>query len=274
MSHSEERDARSTEELIQAALAGDEDDEGAWEAIWTLRRRGTRTELDAALQLLGSPSARARGCGVDILAQLGAAQPTFSAERGDALLDLLRREQEPAVLCSIGVALGHLREPRALSVLLDLANHPSAEARYGATHGLSVLESPEALAVLIRLSADQDRDVRDWATFSLGSLREDLDTPELRDALAARLHEEDSETFGEALVGLATRKDPRAVEPARAALGGGRVTVYVLEAASALGEPSFYPLLIALRDSRAPADEHFRSVLDEVIAQFERGTQT
>ncbi|RJS19151.1 hypothetical protein DRW03_22570 [Corallococcus sp. H22C18031201] len=274
MSHSEEREARSTEELIEAVLVGDADDDGAWDAIGALRRRGTRTVLDAAIRLLGSPSARARGRGADILAELGGKQPAFSAERGDALLDLLLREQEPAVLCSVGIALGHLREPRALSVLLALAHHQSAEARYGAAHGLAVLDAPEAAEALIRLSADEDRDVRDWATFGLGSLREDLDTPALRNALAARLHETDSEIFGEALVGLAMRRDPRAIEPVRAALQGAQVTVYVIESASALGDPSFYPLLLVLRASQAPADSYFLRVLDEVIAQFEGGRQS
>ncbi|WP_414115083.1 HEAT repeat domain-containing protein [Corallococcus macrosporus] len=92
-------------------------------------------------------------------------------------MNLLHREQAPAVLLSVGVALGHLQAPRALSALVKLASHPSAEARYGAAHGLAVLNAPEAVEALIRLSADEDRDVRDWATFGLGSMMEDVDTP-------------------------------------------------------------------------------------------------
>lgn len=273
MSHLEDGEERSTEALIQVSLVGDEDDERAWAAIWALRRRGTRDVLEAAAQLLGAPSAKARGRGADILGQLGGRAPVFSAERGEALLDQLRREKEPAVLRSVGVALGHLREPRALSALIGLASHPTAEARYGAVHGLAVLDAPEAVDALIRLSADEDRDVRDWATFGLGTLMEDIDTPQLRDALAARLGDEDKEIVGEALVGLAARKDPRAVEPVRAALSGNPVMVYALEAAASLGDPSFYPLLLAIRDSQAPGGNYFLSVLDDVLSQFEQEKQ-
>ncbi|AGC42905.1 hypothetical protein MYSTI_01572 [Myxococcus stipitatus DSM 14675] len=269
MSRPEHGEEGSTEALIQMALAGDEDDERAWEAIWALRRRGTREVLDAAIQLLGDSSAKARGRGADVLGQLGAGRPVFSAERGDALLDLLRREKEPKVLLSAGVALGHLVEPRALTELIGLASHPSAEARCGAVHGLAVLDAPEAVEALIQLSTDEDRDVRDWATFGLGSLREESDTPRLRDALAARLGDVDPEIASEALVGLATRQDPRAVEPVRAALSGHSVTVYALEAAAALGDPDFYPLLLAIRDEGGPADSYFLRVLNDVIARFE-----
>ncbi|WP_426732601.1 HEAT repeat domain-containing protein [Myxococcus faecalis] len=270
MNHPEHGEARSLEELIQVALEGDEEDERAWEALRALHARGTRDVLDAALGLLGSPSAKARGRGADILGQLGAGAPVFQTERGDALVDLLRREREPEVLLSAGVALSHLVEPRALASLVALAGHPSAEARYGAAHGLAVLDAPEAVEVLIRLSADEDRDVRDWATFGLGTLMEARDTPELRDALVARLGDEDPEIAGEALVGLATRKDARAVEPVRAALKGETVMVYALEAAAALGDPSFHPLLLALRDAGGPSEGYFRSVLEEVISRFEQ----
>jgi len=57
---------------------------------------------------------------------------------------------------------------------------------------------------------DVDDSVRDWATFGIGSLC-DIDTPELRDALAARLADADEEVRGEAVVGLATRGDNRAI---------------------------------------------------------------
>ncbi|WP_426754782.1 HEAT repeat domain-containing protein [Myxococcus sp. Y35] len=270
MSHHEEGKGKSTEALIQASLEGDEEDERAWDAIWALRRRGTRDVLDAAIHLLGETSAKARGRGAAILGQLGGKTPAFPAECGDALMGQLRREQEPAVLMSIGVALGHLGEPRALSELITLAMHPSDEARYGAAHGLAVLSAPEAVDALIRLSSDEDRDVRDYATFGLGSLMEEVDTPELRDALAARLDDEDPEIFGEALVGLAHRKAPRAADPVRAALRGEEVMVYALEAAAALGDPSFHPLLLAIRDSQPPSGSYFESVLKDVLSQFEQ----
>ena len=100
------------------------------------------------------------------------------------------------------------------------------------------------LAALIALSADDDLDVRDWATFALGTLSEDDGAP-LRDALAARLDDEDEDVRLEAVHGLALRGDARAAEPARdllAAHAGEPVdsvwTRYLLaETASQLDEP-------------------------------------
>ncbi|WP_144429591.1 hypothetical protein [Myxococcus hansupus] len=60
MSHHDDGEGRSTEALNQASLEGDEEDERAWDAIWALRRRGTRDVLNAAIHLLGSSSAKER----------------------------------------------------------------------------------------------------------------------------------------------------------------------------------------------------------------------
>lgn len=52
--------------------------------------------------------------------------------------------------------------------------------------------------------------------------------------------------------------------------------VYALEAAVSLGDPSFYPLLLAIRDSQAPSGSYFKSVLKDVLSQFEQrnGSET
>ena len=65
------------------------------------------------------------------------------------------------------------------------------------------------MEALIALSADADADVRDWATFALGTLAA-ADTPELREALAARVEDADEDTRLEAVHGLALRGDTRA----------------------------------------------------------------
>jgi HEAT repeat protein len=69
-----------------------------------------------------------------------------------------------------------------------------------------------AIACLITLSADPEIPVRDWATFGL-AVQIDTDTPEIRAALRARLDDPDCDTAGEAMVGLARRKDAQVVAP-------------------------------------------------------------
>jgi HEAT repeat protein len=268
MDYRRPEDPRSTEELIALSLRGEEDDEQAWAAIALLHWRGTRDVLEAAERLVYSPLPRERGRGADILGQLGIPRRTFPEECFQLLLGLLRRENEPAVLGSVATALGHLRDARAVPELVKLKAHPRVEVRLGVVHGLMCQDAPEAIATLIELSEDPDEDVRNWSTFNLGT-QLDLDTPELRAALLRRLKDPHEETRGEALVGLARRKDPRVLEPLLAALSAENVMVLVVEAAMELQDPRVYPHLIALRDSPGEADHYFRSVLCEAIRGYE-----
>ena len=70
---------------------------------------------------------------------------------------------------------------------------------------------------MLKLTADTDEDVRDWAAFGIGVLG-DIDSPEVRDALAACLQDANEEVREEAMVGLAKRKDQRVLPALRSAL--------------------------------------------------------
>ncbi|RUO88140.1 hypothetical protein D7Y11_36950 [Corallococcus sp. AB018] len=262
---------RSVPELIALALQGDEEDETAWEAIRTLRELGSNEVFEAAVKLLHSPSSRERGRGADILAQLGSPKPgpELVTRCADEVLSALAKEQDAAVLDSMATALGHLGDARAVPALLPLKNHPDENVRMGVVMGMMPHRDPVAIQTLIELSRDSDEDVRNWATFSLGSQAEDVDTPELRDALFDRLTETDLELRGEALVGLALRKDPRVLEPLRRELEGSEVIVLAVEAAQALEDLSLLPLLLQLRDGPGKADSYFSSVLAEAIRHLE-----
>jgi HEAT repeat protein len=268
-------DERTIPEVVAAALAGDEDDQDAWEAIRSLHLRGDAPTFDAAVELMRSPSEKRRGRGVDILAQLGTPtqSPELRAKCADAIIGLLVGEQSPAVLHSIGVALGHLGDPRAVSALLPFKDHPDSGVRFGVVLGLSSHSDPSAIDGLIQLSNDLDDDVRNWATFGLGSMTS-VDTPALRQALVARLGDSNDEIRGEALDGLAQRKDQRVLEPLRRELTGRRVGVLAVDAAMSLGDPSLLPLLLELQlaASHESADEYFKSVLNEAIGALEKTT--
>ncbi len=71
-------------------------------------------------------------------------------------------------------------------------------------------EAPLTIESLMILSQDTEALVRDWTTFALGT-QIDLDTEQIRIALVNRLDDPDDDTRGEALVGLATRKDERVI---------------------------------------------------------------
>jgi hypothetical protein len=60
---------------------------------------------------------------------------------------------------------------------------------------------------------------------------------------SAALHDQDGDTAGEAMVGLARRKDTQVIAPLLAFLQAGNVGSLPLEAAAALGDPVLLPTL-------------------------------
>ena len=274
-------EGRTVPELVSTALSGEEDDERAWDAIRELRRRGTEEVFGAAMALLNSSVPKERWRGVDILGQLGVSAPgepgpskDLRSRCADQLLQLLQHETDPGVLDSIGVALGHLSDPRGPAALFPLRTHPEPEVRLAVVHGMSRHAQPVAIEALIQLSSDPHEEVRNWATFGLGTMLENADTSELRDALVQRLAEPNPEIRGEALVGLAKRKDPRVVRPLREELGELPVIILAVEAAEALEDPSFLNLLRKLRDTSGEADDYFKRVLNDAITALENKADT
>jgi HEAT repeat protein len=262
-------DPRTTDELLRIALTlltatTDEDEHIAWDAISALHYRATREVLDAARTFCESDDPGKRQVGTDILGQLGVPDRAFPEECLPILLALLAEEQDADVLHSIGVALGHLCDPRAIEPLVNLKGHPDPDVRYGVVFGLLTHENDLAIRTLIELSCDPANKIRDWATFGLGS-QIDTDTPEIREALFARLADEDPTTSGEAMVGLAHRKDPRVVEAIIRDLEAGYEGTLIAEAAEEIADPALVPYLVRARETWDAEDWVMRS-LDDAIA--------
>ncbi len=247
----------SIDDLIQLALVQTdlEDEEIPYhtEALSILRwHRDPTAVFESARRLRTSENAKERALFADILGQLGSPELPFREETVVALLDMLQHETQTDILYSIGVALGHLDDPRAIEPLVGLRNHPHEDVRFGVVLGLLGHENPLAVNALIELSRDSDRDVKDWATFGLGE-QIDLDTPEIRDALLARVTDEDPEVRGEALIGLAKRQDERVIEPLRLELSGEFYGIWAVEAAELLADLSLHPLIQSLWERLPPA---------------------
>ncbi|WP_223645346.1 HEAT repeat domain-containing protein [Corallococcus sp. EGB] len=261
----------STDELFARTLQGDEDDEGAWRAIWQLQHRGGEDVFQRAAAWLQSSSPKERGRGANVLSQLEFRNrtPERVARFADALLPALAKEQDVAVLEAMAAALGHLGDSRAVPALLPLQNHPDAHVRFGVVMGLSQHRDAQALKALIHLSRDPDEIVREWATFTLGSQAREVDTPELREALVDRLSETHPKIRGEALLGLALRKDARVLEPLRRVLEGPQITTLDVEAAQALEDVSLLPLLLLHREDCDEEDHEFLAILFEAIHALE-----
>jgi HEAT repeat protein len=253
------------------AEGNDEAESLGWSAICSLQRRPTRDTLDAGITLCRSSDPLRRRVGASLLGQLGHTKigftPVFTEERFAALHALLVEEThrvgDTDVISDVCSALGHLKDPRAIGNIVILRGHSSRKVRSAVVHGLSGYDDQTAIASLIELSGDIDDDVRDWATFGLGQLI-DTDTAEIRDALDARLGDENPDVQVEAIAGLARRKD-RSVLPVLVRELERQFAAPLFDAAADLADPMLCHALAAAKKREQPWPPHIESAWGDAM---------
>jgi len=231
-----------TDELLERAVAaarGDPDYEGneRGDTVGALFQRGGQAVFSAAAAWCRSPDALLRALGADVLGQLDWPKKLPFARDSEPLLVGLLSDSDADVVYSALIALSHLRVG-STAAIVPLASHPSAEVRYAVTFALGGREDALAQTTLIQLTVDSVARVRDWATFGIGILGE-LDGPEIRAALVARLTDDDDDVRGEAMHGLAERGDARAVPFILEELKQDKFLCVAVEAAAKLPDSSF-----------------------------------
>ncbi len=238
-------DPRTVDELMTSALC-ESDEDLTWQAISILQWRGSREIMDRAVALCRSTCPVERRVGAHILGQLGLPERTFPEECYRTLRMMIEAERDEESLAAIMTALSHLRREETAAIAGRFRKHGNPDIRHAVAFAMTGLANPEAVAALIELTRDPVDYVRDWATFGLGS-QTDLDTPEIRAALAARLADEDLETREEAILGLARRGDRRMLPMLREELAAGLIGSNLMESAALIRAPELYPLLVAFR---------------------------
>lgn len=240
------------EKLIESALDETDSDE-QWKFITVLHQRPSVEVFEIARKLCQSNIASRIELGANILGQLGVDLP-FRHESIPILLSLTETslhsaetEEDIDALQAVIFALGRMEDETARKKILEFTNHKSEDIRFAVVHGILTIEENEEINALIKLSGDADEDVRNWATFGLGS-QIDIDTKEIRDALFQRLSEKDHEIRGEALVGLAKRKDERVIKPLVEEISGEEVGLLPVEAAFEAGDNRLCKSLLELKD--------------------------
>jgi HEAT repeats len=259
--------ASSVADLVRQALVAhtEAQEEGDFEPFRVLAERLRPfgpAALPEALRHGASPDPSVRRAAAALLGELHDGGEGRRDELFAALARLVQREyageQDPDVLAALVNAFGTLGDARALPPLVRLATYPHAVVRGQVAAALPGLtgDAEEGLAVdaLIALTADEDAQVRDWACFGLGTQMA-IDTPAVRDALAARLDDLHDDTRAEAFMGLARRRDPRVLGPLLAALARDTIFTLEIDAAGEYADPRFHPLLVNIskwwKDDRA-----------------------
>ena len=272
-------DPRSNEELIAGSLAkwpreideDDEDEDDGTQELWVIAARAGTAELKLLLALSHSLVPAEREVAAFALARLGFSEPVFEAEVGERLTQLLD-DTAPGVARGAIYGFSVREWPAAIPRLIAFASSRDDDDREALAHALGNQAGATGLNTLIELTRDQCTRVRTWATFAFRSGLEELDSPEIRDALLARTDDEDSEVRGEALIGLAQRNDPRVIEKIRRELEQPLEGDWVFEAADLMADASLLPLL---ESARARDGGQFgldqQSEMDEIIARL-KGT--
>ncbi len=223
------------DEVFAKTLVGDYEDEVPWAAVHELQRLGTREVFDRAAEWCASVEPIKRARGADILAQLGRTSEhpgnNYPEESLAVISSLIQTEKESRPLGSAIYALGHIGDPRAVSLLVQYRNHSVPEIRSALAFALGNFSGDaNAADILVHLSRDEDEDVRDWATFGIGALGK-VDSPAIRDALIGRLDDSFEDARQEAIVGLARLKDERVLPALLLALDQPEVPDIIVEAA-------------------------------------------
>ena len=180
-----------------AAFADPEQAEQRRALIARLHRRSDAVAFLATADAARAADLELRVVAMDVLGQLGYASGRPYREQ---ILPILIAELDQAVdprLLQVAVtALAHLGDGSALIPVLRLAAHRDADVRQAVAFALPAITgqrepAPEVVEALIELSQDTDERVRDWSTFGLAE-QLDVDSPEIRAALTARLDDVDA----------------------------------------------------------------------------------
>jgi HEAT repeat protein len=203
-------ESSTNEELFQASLLDDYEDEAAWDAVEALRVRGTEEVFRLAVSYCRSAVPLERRRGLDVLAQFEARLPHSERPHVDERVALAiehLRDEDALVIHSAAWALTHIGGDVAISALIEMRDNSDPDVRLAVATGVAG-QRQDAIATLIELMDDADDNVRDWATFGLGTQCK-VDSPDIRDALRKRLSDGYEMARNEAVWGLAQHKDPQ-----------------------------------------------------------------
>lgn len=237
---------RSVDELF-AVVVREQDDDARWSAIRELHALGTREVFERGVQLCRGADAADRIAGAEVVGQLSA-----YADEGLLILKSMLDDADSTVLEAVVHALAQKQDARTIESLSRLAVHDASNVRWAVATALEDLIGDErAEKLMLVLMRDGDTSVRDRATFAVGSLS-DHDSPRIRAALAERLRDDDACVANEAALGLARRRDARAIPYIATAVEASK-DAEIEEAVDEITSPDMLTELLKARDALGDA---------------------
>ena len=234
-----------TTDKLFSRLLENKTNKNAWLYIGELFKRPTEAVFQKCLQLTQSDDIKERIIGVDVLSQLGSDKRPFQKETVVLLFEMLQKEDNPKILRTILSAIGHNSERLTSIFIKQLEKYKenrNSDIRFGLVMALLHCKHKNAEDILIFLSKDKHSDIRDWATFSIGSISESND-PKLLAALWDKVNDKDEDTRFEAFVGLAKRKQVEIKKNILNELETGNFGSLIFDAIKKLNDKDFLPHL-------------------------------
>ena len=196
----------TTKQLILKAYHKENDDT-YMEYIHILRLRGNDEVFQLTKKFTYSRDNIYRQIVASILSQFGYKTKLHKGESVYLLSKLLNDKNED-VVCTTIYAFGHRKCTRYADKLASFVRSNSLQIKEALSFTLGGYENQKCIDALMILMQDENYDVRNWSTFSLAQITE-TNTQSICDALFKNLSDAESEVRGEALLGLALRKDER-----------------------------------------------------------------
>jgi len=187
----------------------EEDDEIYMSYIHELRKRGNHKVFNLAKEYAYSKEPVKRDISASVLSQIGYKSGAFKGE-SIHLLSKLLNDKNVEVLSSAIYAFGFRKCTRYAKKLASFITLNSKEVNEALAFSLGGYEDHDAVDALILLMKNKDFDIRNWATFSLAQITE-MNSQKIRDALFENVNDE-KEIRGEAMLGLARKKDKRVID--------------------------------------------------------------
>lgn len=178
------------------------------------------------------------------------------------LIALFTADGYTAVRWKVAEALAKIGTP-AVDPLIAALSHPDDDVRWKAAVALGEIRDPRAVGPLIRLLSDPDRFVKGRAALALGMIGEKAVGP-----LITVLREGDGNQRWGAAIALGKIRDIRAVKPLVRALGDKYENVRAEAAASlaGIGKPAIAPLIDFLKFADGTARAEVMNTLGDLQA--------
>ncbi len=199
-----------SKQLILKAYHEEEDDDIYMEYIAILREREDDEVFQLTKKLVYSKVSVYREIAASILSQFGYKTKLYRGESIHLLAKLLNDKNEDVISNAI-YAFGHRKSTRYADKFASFVTLNSLPIKEALAFTLGGYENQKSIDALVKLMQDENFDVRNWATFSLAQITQS-NTQTIRDALFKNLSDTELEVRGEALLGLALRKDNRVVD--------------------------------------------------------------